>query len=103
MCSHGWGLCSDVEPLSQMEKTIYAIDELTGLIHAAALMRPSHSVLDMEAKSVKKKFKAKSFAAGVNRDVIENGARMLGVTVDDLIVDCLEGMRECADVIGLGG
>jgi len=102
VCSHGWGLCCDVEPVSRMEKTLYAIDELTGLINAAALMRPSHSVLDMESKSVKKKYKSKGFAAGVNRGVIENGAQMLGVTVDELIADCLEGMKECADAIGLG-
>lgn len=100
--SHGWGICSDVEPVSQMEKTLYAIDELTGLINACAIMRPSHSVMDLELKSVKKKYKAPSFAAGVNRDVIQKGADLLGTTVDELITGCIEGMRTCADAIGLG-
>jgi predicted hydrolase (HD superfamily) len=101
--SHGWGICSDVEPQSDLEKTLYAIDELTGLVAATALVRPSRSVLDMTAKSVKKKWKEKSFAAGVNREVIEKGAAMLGVEVGVLIEDAIMGMREVADQIGLKG
>lgn len=103
VASHGWGICCDIEPQSRMEKTLYAIDELTGLITAAAIMRPSKSVMDLEQKSVKKKYKAKSFAAGVNREVIEKGAERLGTTVDELIVGCIDGMRECAAAIGLDG
>ncbi len=101
--SHGWGLCSDVEPKSDLEKTLYAIDELTGLVTATALVRPSKSVLDMTAKSVKKKWKDKRFAAGVNREVIEKGAQMLGVELSELISDTIEGMKEVAEQIGLGG
>lgn len=101
--SHGWGLASDVEPLSLLEKTIYAIDELTGLVTTSALVRPTRSVLDMEARSVKKKWSDKKFAAGVDRSVIEKGAAMLGVTLDDLISDCIMGMREVAEEIGLKG
>jgi putative nucleotidyltransferase with HDIG domain len=92
--SHGWGLCSEVEPKSQMEKTLYAVDELTGLIYAASLMRPSKSVLDMEAKSVKKKFKDKAFAAKVDREVIKKGAALLEVELEELIAMTLEGMKE---------
>jgi len=99
--SHGWGICSDVEPQSNMEKTLYAVDELTGLITAAALVRPSKSVSDLEAKSVMKKWKDKSFAAGVNRSVIEKGAAMLGVELRELVSDTIMGMREVADKIGL--
>jgi len=99
--SHGWDLCSDVEPQSNMEKTLYAVDELTGLITAAALVRPSKSVSDIEAKSVMKKWKDKSFAAGVNRSVIEKGAAMLGVELRELVSDTIMGMREVADKIGL--
>ena len=99
--SHGWGICSNEEPQSSMEKTLYAIDELTGLITAAALVRPSRSVSDMEAKSVMKKWKDKSFAAGVNRLVIEKGAAMLGVELRDLVTDAIMGMREVAGKIGL--
>ena len=99
--SHGWGLVSDVEPQSNMEKTLYAVDELTGLITAAALVRPSKSVSDMEAKSVMKKWKDKSFAAGVNRPVIETGAEMLGVELRTLVADAIMGMREVANKIGL--
>jgi len=99
--SHGWGICSDDEPQSNMEKTLYAIDELTGLITAAALVRPSKSVADLEAKSVLKKWKDKSFAAGVNRAVIEKGAAMLGVELRELVTDTIMGMREVADKIGL--
>jgi putative nucleotidyltransferase with HDIG domain len=101
--SHGWGLASDVEPISQLEKTIYAVDELTGLVATSALVRPSKSVLDMEARSVKKKWNDKKFAAGVDRTVIEKGASMLGVSLDDLISDCIMGMREVAEEIGLKG
>ena len=99
--SHGWGLASDVEPKSLLEKTIYAIDELTGLVATSALVRPSRSVMDMEARSVKKKWNDKKFAAGVDRSVIEKGAVMLGVTLDDLITDCIMGMRTVAKEIGL--
>jgi putative nucleotidyltransferase with HDIG domain len=101
--SHGWGLASDVEPHTLLEKTIYAIDELTGLVTTSALVRPSKSVLDMEARSVKKKWNDKKFAAGVNREVIEKGAEMLGMKLDDLITDCIMGMREVAEEIGLRG
>jgi putative nucleotidyltransferase with HDIG domain len=101
--SHGWGLASDVKPESLLEKTIYAIDELTGLVATSALVRPSKSVMDMEARSVKKKWNDKKFAAGVDRSVIEKGAEMLGVNLDELITDCIMGMREVAGEIGLRG
>lgn len=101
--SHGWGLCSDVEPVLYMEKVLYAIDELTGLINAAALMRPSKSVMDIEYSSVIKKFKDPRFAAGVNRKVIKNGAEMLGVELKELIDETILGMREVAQEIGLAG
>lgn len=101
--SHGWGVCTDVEPQSELEKVLYAIDELTGLVTATALVRPSKSVMDMKAKSVKKKWKDKSFAAGVNRDVIEKGAEMLGMELSELITDVIMGMRQIADQIGLRG
>jgi predicted hydrolase (HD superfamily) len=101
--SHGWGLASDVEPHTLLEKTIYAIDELTGLVTTSALVRPTRSVLDMEARSVKKKWNDKKFAAGVDRTVIEKGALMLGIPLDDLITDCIMGMRESAEAIGLKG
>ena len=101
--SHGWGLRTDVKPESRLEKTIYAIDELTGLVATSALVRPSKSVMDMEAKSVKKKWNDKRFAAGVDRSVIEKGAEMLGVPLDQLINDCIMGMREVAEPIGLKG
>jgi predicted hydrolase (HD superfamily) len=101
--SHGWGLASDIKPESLLEKTIFAIDELTGLVATSALVRPSKSVLDMEARSVKKKWNDKKFAAGVDRSVIEKGAAMLGVSLDDLISDCIMGMREVAEEIGLKG
>ena len=101
--SHGFGICSDVEPLTILEKYLYAIDELTGLVVTTALVRPSKSVLDMKAKSVKKKWKDKRFAAGVNRSIIEKGAGMLGVEVAELITDTIMGMREVADLIGLKG
>ena len=101
--SHGWGICTDVEPQSELEKVLYAVDELTGLIVATALVRPSKSVMDLKAKSVKKKWKDKSFAAGVNRAIIEKGAEMLGVELGELIDDVIMGMREVADEIGLKG
>jgi putative nucleotidyltransferase with HDIG domain len=101
--SHGWGLCCDVEPLSTMEKTLYAVDELTGLVTAAALVRPSRSVLDLPVKSVLKRWKERSFAAGVNRSVIEKGAVMLGVEVAALTESTIEGMRGVAVEIGLKG
>lgn len=99
--SHGWGICSDDEPKTKMGKTLYAVDELTGFIAAVALVRPSKSVSDLEAKSVIKKWKEKSFAAGVNRSVIEKGVEMLGVELKELITDAIMGMREVADKIGL--
>jgi predicted hydrolase (HD superfamily) len=99
--SHGWGICSDIEPQSNMEKTLYAIDELTGLISAVALVRPSKSVADLEVRSVMKKWKDKAFAAGVNRSVIEKGTTMLEVELTELITDVIMGMRQVADRIGL--
>jgi len=101
--SHGWGLVTDIKPEDEMEKVLYAIDELTGLIVATALVRPSKSVLDMKVKSVKKKWKDKSFAAGVNREVIQKGAQMLGVELDDLFSDTIMAMREVAEAIDLKG
>ena len=101
--SHGYGLCTDVEPRTEMEKVLYAIDELTGLVVATALVRPSRSVMDMAAKSVRKKWKDKAFAAGVNRAVIEDGARRLGMDLSDLITDTIMGMREAAEKLGLAG
>ena len=99
--SHGWGICNDVEPETEMEKTLYAVDELTGLITAVAIIRPSKSVADLEARSVMKKWKDKSFAAGVNRPVIEKGAAMLGIELRELVTDVIMGMREVADRIDL--
>jgi len=101
--SHGWGLVTDVEPVTLLEKNLYAIDELTGLVTTSALVRPSRSVMDMEARSVKKKWNDKKFAAGVDRSVIEKGANMLGVSLDELITDCIMGMRTVAKEIGLSG
>lgn len=99
--SHGWGICSDLEPLTNLEKTLYAIDELTGLVAATALVRPSKSVMDMEPKSVRKKWNQKSFAAGANRAIIEKGAQMLGIEVNELIADTIMGMRTVAKEINL--
>jgi putative nucleotidyltransferase with HDIG domain len=99
--SHGWGICTDVEPQTEMEKTLYAVDELTGLITAVALIRPSKSVTDLEAKSVMKKWKDKSFAASVNRSIIESGTAILGVELPDLVADAIIGMRQVAGRIGL--
>ena len=101
--SHGWGICTDVSPESEMEKILFTIDELTGLVVTTALVRPSKSVLDVKTKSVKKKWKDKRFAAGVDRTIIEKGAAMLGEELSDLINDTIMGMREVADEIGLKG
>lgn len=101
--SHGWGICTDVEPKTELEKVLYAMDELTGLVAATALVRPTRSVMDLTAKSVRKKWKEKSFAAGVNREVIEKGAAMLGVELTVLIEDAIGAMQEVADQIGLRG
>ena len=98
--SHGWGLCVDIKPEHEMEKVLFATDELTGLIGAAALMRPSKSVQDMELKSLKKKFKDKKFAAGCSRDVIVQGAELLGWDLDKLLGDTLEAMRACEAEVG---
>ncbi len=101
--SHGYGICTDVEPLSTLEKVLFAVDELTGLVATTALVRPSKSVMDLKAKSVKKKWKDKRFAAGVDRGIIERGAAMLEVELAELIGDTIAGMRDVADVIGLKG
>ena len=101
--SHGWGICTEVKPESDMEKVLFAVDELTGLVTTSALVRPSKSVLDMEASSVKKKWKDKRFAAGVDRSIIERGAAMLGMDLTVLITETILGMREVAEKIGLKG
>ena len=101
--SHGWGICSDVKPESELEKVLYAIDELTGLVVTSALVRPSKSVLDMKPKSVKKKWKDKRFAAGVDRSIIQKGCDMLGIDRSEVISDTIMGMREVAEEIGLKG
>ena len=101
--SHGWGLCSNVEPQTELEKVLYTIDELTGLVVTTALVRPSKSVMDVKVKSVKKKWKDKRFAAGVNRSIILKGAEMLGMDISDVIADTLAGMQEVAEAIGLKG
>ncbi len=99
ICSHGYGLCSDVEPVHQMEKILFAVDELTGLIGAAARMRPSKSVMDMEVSSLKKKFKDKKFAAGCSRDVILGGAEKLGWTLEETMEKTILAMRSCEESI----
>ncbi len=99
ICSHGYGLCSDVEPVHVMEKILFAADELTGLIGAAARMRPSKSVMDMEVSSLKKKFKDKKFAAGCSRDVIREGAERLGWSLDTLMEKTILAMRSCEDSV----
>ncbi len=99
--SHGHGICVDAEPKKYMEKVLFAIDELTGLINAAALMRPSKSVMDIEVKSVKKKFKDKAFAAGVSRGIILEGCKNLDMELDDVINKCILGMRNSAEELGL--
>lgn len=101
VCSHGYGLCSDVEPENEMEKIMFAADELTGLIGAAARMRPSKSCRDMEVSSLKKKFKDKRFAAGCSRDVIREGAERLGWELADLFEKTILAMRECEDSIAM--
>ena len=95
VCSHAYGSCSDVEPVHQMEKVMFAVDELTGLIGAAARMRPSKSVMDMELSSLKKKFKDKKFAAGCSRDVIKEGADRLGWSLDEVLDKTILAMRSC--------
>ena len=99
ICSHGYGLCSDQEPKHLMEKILFACDELTGLIGAAARMRPSKSVMDMELSSLKKKFKDKRFAAGCSREVIKEGAERLGWTLDELLEKTILAMRSCEESI----
>ena len=99
VCSHGYGLCCDVAPVHEMEKVLFAADELTGLIGAAARMRPSKSCMDMEVSSLKKKFKDKKFAAGCSRDVIRQGAEMLGWELEELMEKTIEAMRSCEDSV----
>jgi putative nucleotidyltransferase with HDIG domain len=101
--SHGFGICSDVEPMLKMEKVLFAVDELTGFISACAIMRPSKSVLDIEAKSVLKKFKTPAFAAKIRRDVIQQGADMLCLTLEELINETIRALRPVAAEIGLKG
>ncbi len=101
--SHGWGICSDVEPQTELEKVLYAIDELTGLVVTTALVRPSKSIMDVKVKSVKKKWNDKRFAAGVDRSIIEKGTQKLGIELSDLIADTIAGMQEVAEEIGLKG
>ncbi|QAT61185.1 MULTISPECIES: hydrolase [Tissierellales] len=101
--SHGWDICVDIKPEERMEKVLYTIDELTGLITATALLRPSKSVMDLEVKSVKKKWKQKSFAAGVDRETIKRGAELLGMDLDFMIEETIKGMRDVAGEINLKG
>lgn len=101
--SHGWGICSEVEPEHFMEKVLFTTDELTGLVAASALIRPSKSLFDLEVASVKKRWKTKGFAAGVNREIIEKGAGMLQMDIDTIIADTIAGMRLVARDIGLAG
>ena len=103
VASHGYGICCDVEPVTNAEKVLFTIDELTGLIYAATLMRPSKCVMDLETKSVMKKFKSPAFAANVNRDLIREGAEKLGMPLEDVITETILGMREIAPLIGLEG
>ena len=99
VCSHGYGICVDVEPVHEMEKVLFACDELTGLIGACALMRPSKSCKDMELKSLKKKYKDKKFAAGCSRDIIAKGAQLLVWTLDELLESTLEAMKATEDAV----
>lgn len=99
VCSHGYGICSDVEPVHEMEKVLFAADELTGLIGAAARMRPSKSVMDMELSSLKKKYKDKRFAAGCSRETISQGAERLGWTLDELLERTILAMRSCEESV----
>lgn len=101
--SHGWKICTNVEPVENMEKVLYTIDELTGLIVATVLMRPNKSIIDLTAKSVKKKFKQKNFAAGVNREVVEEGVSLLGMELNEVIEDTIKGMQPAAEELGLKG
>jgi len=101
--SHGWGICSDVEPIDHLEKVLFATDELTGLITACVYVRPSKSILDLTTKSVMKKWGTRAFAAGANRDVIAKGADMLGVTVEELVDETILAMQKAAEAIGLKG
>ena len=101
--SHGWKLCIDVEPKEKMEKVLYTIDELSGLVTACVLVRPDKNIMNLEVKSVKKKWKQKSFAAGVNREVIEEGAQMLGLDLEFIIKETIKGMQNAAESIGLNG
>jgi putative nucleotidyltransferase with HDIG domain len=101
--SHGWGICTDVEPEHEMEKVLYAIDELTGLVIAVALVRPSKSLADLKVKSVSKKWKDKAFAAGADREVIQKGIDLLGVERSELIADVIEGMKAVAVKLELDG
>ena len=99
VCSHAYGLCSNVEPVHPMEKVLFAVDELTGLIGAAARMRPSKSVQDMELSSLKKKFKDKKFDAGCSREVIKEGAQRLGWELDTVLEQTILAMRSCEDAV----
>ncbi|MDO4581357.1 MAG: HDIG domain-containing protein [Bacillota bacterium] len=99
--SHGWGICSDVEPLSELERSLFTVDELTGIVSACALMRPT-GISDMEVKSVKKKFRDHRFAAGCNRDIIQKGCDMLGMELGEVIELTIAGMREQSGALGLG-
>jgi predicted hydrolase (HD superfamily) len=101
--SHGWGICTEVEPAAIMEKVLFTIDELTGLITASVLVRPSRSIFDLETGSVKKKWKVKTFAAGASREIIEKGAVMLGMELDYIIEQTIMGMRTVASDLGLAG
>ena len=101
--SHGWGICSETEPIHYMEKILFATDELTGLITASVYVRPSKSILDLTTKSVMKKWNTRAFAAGANRDVIAKGAAMLGITVEELVDETILGMQAFAELIGLKG
>ncbi|MEI6143679.1 MAG: hydrolase [Mariniphaga sp.] len=101
--SHGWGICSETEPIHYMEKILFATDELTGLITASVYVRPSKSILDLTTKSVMKKWNTRAFAAGANRDVIAKGAAMLGITVEELVDETILGMQAFAEQIGLKG
>jgi predicted hydrolase (HD superfamily) len=101
--SHGWGMCSDIEPILYLEKILFATDELTGLITACVYVRPSKSILDLTTKSVMKKWNTRAFAAGANRDVITKGAGMLGMKVEELVEETILAMQKSAEVIGLKG
>lgn len=101
--SHGWKICTDVEPVEKIEKVLYTIDELTGLIVATVLMRPSRSIMDLTVKSVMKKYKNKNFAAGVDRQIIEEGAALLGMDLNEVIEETIKGMQAAAEELGLRG